>query len=464
VQDEQNAAETIREKTIEAAVRYYRVKYDNRSPFSPGDRIPYSGRVFDEKEIAALVDDSLDFWLTSGRYTKKFEKEFARFLGVDHCSLTNSGSSANLLAFMSLTSAMLGEDRIRRGDEIITVAAGFPTTIAPAIQYGAVPVFLDIALPTYNVDCSMLDSALSEKTRAVTVAHTLGNPFDIGTVMDFCNRHGLWLIEDNCDALGAKYLYGGEWKYTGTVGHLGTSSFYPPHHITMGEGGAVYTNDSRLKRIVESFRDWGRDCRCPSGQDNACGRRFNQHFGKLPMGYDHKYVYSHFGYNLKATEMQAAIGCAQLDKLAAFIEARKRNWKTLREGLSDFSDRFIMPEPTDNSEPSWFGFLLTVKEKAGFTRDEIVAHLEKKGIQTRMLFAGNLIKHPCFDGMRRSKRGFRVVGKLRNTDLVMNNAFWVGVYPGLTDEMANYIVQAFKDFFVKTGRRKTKNPVHKGNN
>jgi CDP-6-deoxy-D-xylo-4-hexulose-3-dehydrase len=436
----------LREQVITAAIKYYEFKHKSAKSFAPGDRIPYGGRVFDEKEIAALVDSSLDFWLTTGRYADKFEKDFAAFLGLKYCSLTNSGSSANLLAFMALTSPKLGERRIQKGDEVITVAAGFPTTVAPIIQYGAVPVFVDVTMPTYNIDCDQLDKALSSKTKAVMVAHTLGNPFDLLTVRDFCDRHGLWMIEDNCDALGSKYLYKGEWRLTGTVGHLGTSSFYPPHHMTMGEGGAVYTNDGLLKRIVESFRDWGRDCWCPSGRDNSCKQRFTQQFGKLPRGYDHKYVYSHFGYNLKATDLQAAIGCTQLEKLPGFIQARKKNWEQLRNGLADLSDKFILPEPTANSDPSWFGFLLTVKKNAGFSRDEIVAHLEKKGIQTRMLFAGNLINHPCFDEMRKSGEGFKVVGDLTNTDVIMERAFWVGVYPGMTEEMAAYLIRQLRDY------------------
>jgi CDP-6-deoxy-D-xylo-4-hexulose-3-dehydrase len=445
----------LRQLAIEAATRYYEFKHKEQKHFKPGDRIAYAGRVFDEKEIVNLIDSSLDFWLTTGRYAERFEKEFAAFLGVQHCSLVNSGSSANLLAFMALTSPKLGERRIRRGDEVITVSAGFPTTVAPIIQYGAVPVFVDVTLPTYNVDCSQLEEALSEKTKAVMLAHTLGNPFDLQSVKAFCERHNLWLIEDNCDALGSRYKVDGEWKYTGTIGHIGTSSFYPPHHMTMGEGGAVYTNDTTLKRLVESFRDWGRDCWCVSGRDNTCGDRFTQQFGELPYGYDHKYVYSHFGYNLKVTDMQAAIGCAQLEKLPGFIEARKKNWKLLREGLADLSEKFILPEATENSDPSWFGFLLTVQEGAGFNRDKIVNHLESKGIQTRMLFAGNLIKHPCFDEMRKSGKGFRVVPTstpqhlntstlLTITDQIMNDTFWVGVYPGMTEEMVGYMVETIK--------------------
>ena len=351
----------LRQQAIEAALAYHRHAHGKKA-FAPGDRIPYAGRVFDEREIGNLIDSSLDFWLTTGRYAERFEREFAAFLGVQHCSLTNSGSSANLLAFMALTSPKLGERRINRGDEVITVAAGFPTTVAPIIQYGAVPVFVDVSLPTYNIDVTRLEQALSDRTKAVMLAHTLGNPFDLAAVKAFCDRHDLWLIEDNCDALGSRYLYKGNWRYTGTIGHIGTSSFYPPHHMTMGEGGAVYTDDPLLKRLVESFRDWGRDCWCPSGKDNTCANRFGQQFGELPFGYDHKYVYSHFGYNLKVTDMQAAIGCAQLEKLPGFIEARKRNWQQLRDGLADLEEHFVLPEATENSDPSWFGFLLTVRK------------------------------------------------------------------------------------------------------
>lgn len=439
----------LRRHVVDAARAYYDFRHKPKKEFKPGDRIPYAGRVFDEREIEYLIDAALDFWLTTGRYAEQFERSFAQFLGVRHCSLTNSGSSANLLAFMALTSPKLGEHRINKGDEVITVAAGFPTTVAPIVQYGAVPVFVDVTLPTYNIDCSQLEEALSEKTKAIMVAHTLGNPFDLERVKAFCDKHHLWLIEDNCDALGARYFQAGKWQYTGTIGHIGTSSFYPPHHMTMGEGGAVYTNDTTLKRLIESYRDWGRDCWCASGHDNTCKKRFDQQFGELPLGYDHKYVYSHFGYNLKVTDMQAAIGCAQLEKVPQFVEARKNNWQLLKNELAELDHFFVMPEATTNSDPSWFGFLLTVREGVGFTRDQIVQHLEDKGIQTRMLFAGNLIKHPCFDEMRATKDGFRVVGDLTTTDRIMQDTFWVGVYPGMTESMLHYMVEQIRYFCRK---------------
>ncbi len=417
--------------------------------FKPGDRIPYAGRVYDEKEVNLLSEAAREFWLTAGRFADRFERDFAAFLGVKHCSLVNSGSSANLLAFMALTVPELGARRIKRGDEVITVAAGFPTTVAPIVQYGAVPVFVDITLPSYNIDVSQLNKARSKKTKAVMIAHTLGNPFDVKAVKEFCLQHKLWLIEDNCDSLGSRYDMHGKWGYTGTFGDLATSSFYPPHHLTMGEGGAVYTNDRRLHRIVNSLRDWGRDCWCPSGQDNTCNKRFTQQFGELPYGYDHKYVYSHFGYNLKATDLQAAIGCAQLEKLPGFIEARKKNWLALRQGLDCLSDVFLLPEPAAGSDPSWFGFLLTVIGNSGFQREAIVRELEARGIQTRMLFAGNVIKHPCFNELRRAGRGYRQIGPLKNTDLVMNNSFWIGVYPGLTSEMLAYMIAALRNICGK---------------
>lgn len=418
---------------------YYEKFHHKEEVYTPGQRIPYASRVYDEREMCNLVDSALEFWLTSGRYTDEFERKLAEYLNIKYCSLVNSGSSANLLAFMALTSPLLGDRAIRRGDEIITVAAGFPTTVAPIIQYGAVPVFIDITIPQYNMDVTVLEEALSDKTKAVMAAHTLGNPFDLKVVREFCDRHGLWLIEDNCDALGSTYEINGQVKLTGTIGDIGTSSFYPPHHMTMGEGGAVYTDDPLLHKIVRSFRDWGRDCVCPSGKDNLCGHRFDKQYGELPLGYDHKYVYSHFGYNLKATDLQAAIGCAQLEKFPKFVEKRKQNFKRLYQGLSDIQDKFILPEACEYSDPSWFGFLLTCQE--GVDRNQVVRHLEENGIQTRMLFAGNLIKHPCFDRMRQKRTGYRVAGELQNTDIVMERAFWIGVYPGMTEEKMDYMIE-----------------------
>lgn len=439
----------LKAEIIEKSKEYYRIvhKPQQEKEFKPGkSKLSYAGRVYDELEIENLIDSSLEFWLTTGRYAKKFESELANFLGVKDCFLVNSGSSANLLAFMTLTSPRLKERQVMRGDEVITVAAGFPTTVAPIIQYGAVPVFVDVTLPGYNIDISKLKDALSPKTKAVMLAHTLGNPFNIKAVKEFCEEHNLWMIEDNCDALGSKYLYNEEWKYTGTIGDIGTSSFYPPHHMTMGEGGAVYTNNSTLKDIILSLRDWGRDCWCPSGKDNTCGKRFDWELGELPQGYDHKYIYSHFGYNLKVTDMQAAVGCAQLKKLPAFIKSRKNNWQMFKKELSSLEDFFILPEAEENSEPSWFGFLLTVKEEAPFNREDIVKFLEEKKIQTRMLFSGNLLKHPCFDQLKQANEGYRIVGELTTTDRIMNHTFWIGVYPGLTNEMNEFIIQSFHQF------------------
>ena len=428
-----------RQEILDLVKEYCDTYHNKKGNFKEGDRIPYASRVYDHDEMVNLVDSSLEFWLTSGRYTDEFEKKLAKYLGVRYCSLVNSGSSANLNAFMALTSPLLGDRRIRRGDEIITVAAGFPTTVTPAIQYGAVPVFVDVTIPQYNIDVTMLEAALSEKTKAVMIAHTLGNPFDLGAVKAFCEKHNLWLIEDNCDALGSKYTINGEEKFTGTIGDIGTSSFYPPHHMTMGEGGAVYTNNALLNRCIRSFRDWGRDCICPSGHDNLCGHRFDKQYGELPLGYDHKYVYSHFGYNLKATDMQAAVGCAQLAKFPTFVEKRRHNFDRLKAALAEVSDKLILPEACENSNPSWFGFLITCKE--GVDRNKVVQHVEKSGVQTRMLFAGNLTKHPCFDEMRSTGEGYRIVGTLENTDRIMNDTFWVGVYPGMTDEMIDYMAK-----------------------
>ena len=421
-------------------VKEYCDKYHNqKKPFEEGDRIPYASRVYDHDEMVNLVDSALEFWLTSGRYTDEFEKKLAKYLGVKYCSLVNSGSSANLNAFMALTSPLLKERAIKRGDEVITVAAGFPTTVAPIIQYGAVPVFIDVTIPQYNMDVTMLEKALSPKTKAVMAAHTLGNPFDLRAVRDFCDKHNLWLIEDNCYALGSQYTIDGEVRFTGTIGDIGTSSFYPPHHMTMGEGGAVYTDNLLLHKCIRSFRDWGRDCVCPSGRDNLCGHRFDRQHGELPIGYDHKYVYSHFGYNLKATDLQASIGCAQIEKFPSFVEKRRHNFERLKKKLQSVSDKLILPEACENSRPSWFGFLITCKE--GVDRNSLVQYLESKGIQTRMLFSGNLIKHPCFDEMRASGEGYRVVGNLTNTDRIMMDTFWVGVYPGMTDEMIDYMAK-----------------------
>jgi len=420
-------------------VKEYCDTYHKPAEYKEGNRIPYARRVYDHEEMTNLVDSALEFWLTAGRYTDQFEKELAEFLGVKFCSIVNSGSSANLLAFMTLTSPLLGDRRIFPGDEVITVAAGFPTTVTPMLQYGAVPVFLDVTIPQYNIDVSKLEEALSDKTKAVMIAHTLGNPFDLRVVKEFCDKHELWLVEDNCDALGSKYFIDGEWKYTGTIGDIGTSSFYPPHHMTMGEGGAVYTDNPLLNRIIRSFRDWGRDCVCASGQDNMCGHRFDKQYGELPLGYDHKYVYSHFGYNLKATDMQAAVGCAQLKKLPFFTEARKHNFAYLLDKLSIVEDKLILPTPCEHADPSWFGFMVTCKD--GIDKNRVVQHLEENGVQTRMLFAGNLIKQPCFDEMRKSSQGYRVIGELINTDKIMKDTFWIGVYPGMTEEMLDYMAE-----------------------
>ena len=397
--------EKDKQQILDLVAEYYK-KYHKKSDYKDGDRITYAARVYDEKEMVNLADSMLEFWLTSGRYTDEFESKLADYLGVRYCSLVNSGSSANLIAFMTLTSPLLKERAIKRGDEVITVAAGFPTTIAPIIQFGAIPVFVDMTLPQYNIDVTMLEDALSDKTKAVMLAHTLGNPFDLQTVRDFCKKHNLWLVEDNCDALGSKYYIDGQWKCTGTIGDIGTSSFYPPHHMTMGEGGAVYTDNPILNKIIRSMRDWGRDCVCPSGKDNICGHRFDRQYGELPLGYDHKYVYSHFGYNLKATDLQASIGVAQLDKFPDFVEKRKNNFELIKNKLKDFDEMLILPEKAPNSDPSWFGFLITVKDS--IDRDKLVQYIESKNIQTRMLFAGNLIKHPCFDTIRGDFSKYRV--------------------------------------------------------
>lgn len=428
-----------REQIKALVAQYYHDFKEEKKPFVPGDRITYAARVYDEKEMCALTDAMLDFWLTTGRFSDEFEKKFAAWIGVKYAHLVNSGSSANLIAFMSLTAPELGDRQIRKGDEVITVACGFPTTITPILQYGAVPVFVDVTVPQYNIDISKLEEALSSKTKAVMIAHTLGNPFDLAAVKAFCDKHGLWLVEDNCDALGTKYTIGNETRFTGTWGDIGTSSFYPPHHMTMGEGGCVYTNNPLLHRMILSYRDWGRDCICPSGRDNFCGHRFDGQYGELPHGYDHKYVYSHLGYNLKVTDMQAAIGCEQLKKFPSFIERRRHNWVYLRKALEPLADRLILPEPAENSEPSWFGFLISVRPESGLDRNAMTHFIEQKNVQTRLLFSGNLIKHPCFNQLRGTD-AYRVVGGLEQTDFIMNNTFWVGVYPGMTDEKLEHMV------------------------
>ena len=439
-----NKSEQEARKEILLMVEEYCNKFHNvNKEFKEGDKISYASRVYDSKEMINLVDSSLEFWLTSGRYTKEFEQKLAEYLNVKYCSLVNSGSSANLLAFMALTSPLLKERAIKRGDEVITVACGFPTTITPILQYGAVPVFVDVTIPQYNIDVQELEKAVSPKTKAVMIAHTLGNPFDLYAVKEFCNKYNLWLVEDNCDALGSKYIVNGEEKFTGTIGDIGTSSFYPPHHMTMGEGGAVYTDNSLLNKIIKSLRDWGRECSCPSGVDNLCGHRFDGQFGELPVGYDHKYVYSHFGYNLKATDMQAAIGVAQLEKFPSFVEKRKHNFNRLKEGVKGLEDKIILPEPCKNSDPSWFGFLITCKD--GIDRNTVVKYLENNGIQTRNLFAGNIIKHPCFNEIRDDEKSYRVIGDLENTNRIMKDSFWIGVYPGMTDEKIDYMIRKIKE-------------------
>ena len=435
--------EELKKEILEKTAEYYRLVHQAKQeePFVPGkSRVNYAGRVFDEQEMQHLVGASLEFWLTYGHWSRDFEKGLAAYLGVRFALLVNSGSSANLLAFMTLTSSLLGDRQVRRGDEVITVAAGFPTTIAPIVQYGAVPVLVDVELGTANIDAAQLEAAWSPKAKAVMLAHTLGNPFNISAVKAFCEKHGLWLVEDNCDALGSKYAG----KFTGTWGDIGTSSFYPPHHMTMGEGGAVYTDNPILRKIALSMRDWGRDCWCESGVDNTCGCRFTKQFGSLPLGYDHKYVYSHFGYNLKATDLQAAIGCAQLEKFPSFVEARKRNFARLYEGLKDVPLLRLF-EKYDESDPSWFGFLMTVKPDAGFTRNHLAKHLEAANIQTRNLFAGNIIRHPCFEAMREGV-DYRVAGELKNTDTIMNSSLWIGLYPGMGDARLDYMVETIKRF------------------
>lgn len=432
--------EKARKQILDAVAQYCNTFHAPKSQQEPGERIPYASRVYDSQEMINLVDSALDFWLTSGRYARQFETDFSQYLGSRYCSLVNSGSSANLLAFMALTSPLLGERQVERGDEVITVAAGFPTTVAPIVQYGAIPVFVDVTIPQYNIDVSMLQEALSTKTKAVALAHTLGNPFNIEAVKTFCNENNLWLIEDNCDALGSEYIMDGQSSLTGTFGDIGTSSFYPPHHMTMGEGGAVYTDNPLLHKIVRSLRDWGRDCVCESGVDNICGHRFDGQHGQLPPGYDHKYVYSHFGYNLKVTDMQASVGCAQLEKLPAFVLKRRENFEYLKNALAEASNSLGFIEPERNAIPSWFGFGLQVKESAGFTRNELAAHLEKHRIQTRNLFSGNILCHPCFENLREGK-DYRVVETLEDTNRIMNDFLWIGVYPGLTRQQLDYMAE-----------------------
>lgn len=429
-------------KEILDSVKEYYKTFMVKPEYKDGDRISYASRVFDEKEMMNLADSMLEFWLTSGRYTDQFEKQLGQYLGTPFVSLVNSGSSANLIAFMTLTSPLLKERQIKRGDEVITVACGFPTTVTPILQYGAVPIFVDVTIPQYNIDVTQLEAALSPKTKAVMIAHTLGNPFDLKAVKEFCAKHNLWLVEDNCDALGSEYTLDGKTYKTGTIGDIGTSSFYPPHHMTMGEGGAVYTCDPLLHKIIRSMRDWGRDCICPSGVDNLCKHRFDKQYGTLPLGYDHKYTYSHFGYNLKATDLQAAIGCAQLEKFPSFVEKRKENFKRLKAGLESVQDKLILPVAVENGNPSWFGFLITCKE--GVDRTELVKKIEAANIQTRALFAGNLTRHPCFDQIRGTD-AYRVIGDLKVTDQIMKDTFWVGVYPGMTDAMIDRMAKVIRE-------------------
>jgi CDP-6-deoxy-D-xylo-4-hexulose-3-dehydrase len=439
-------AETLKQEILEKTKQYYDLVHKPQQVeefVEQKSRVNYAGRVFNEKELVNLVDSSLDFWLTYGDYSKRFEKKLSDFLGVKWSFLVNSGSSANLLAFYTLTSPLLKERQIKRGDEVITVAAGFPTTVSPIVQYGAVPVFVDIESNYMNIDTNLLESALTTKTKAIMIAHTLGNPFDIQIIKDFCEKHNLWLIEDNCDALGSKYKD----KYTGTWGDIGTSSFYPPHHITMGEGGAVYTNNPLLKKILLSMRDWGRDCWCESGVDNTCQNRFNLQFGSLPKGYDHKYVYSHFGFNLKVSDMQASVGLAQLDKLPEFIQQRNNNFNKFYSLLntSKFLKYFNFVQTQKESKPSWFGFMIVLKDNIPFSRNELVEYLESRNIQTRNLFAGNMLRHPMFDHLEENT-DYKVIGELKQTDKIMNDAFWFGVYPGLTEEKISFVVKQIEVF------------------
>jgi len=433
-------AELIRKNIQKLVKEYYHVKFAPKEFDPDKDIVNYAGRIFDEKELINLIDSSLDFWLTSGRFSDEFVEKLEDFYDIENVILTNSGSSANLLAVSALTSPKLGERRLKPGDEVITVAAGFPSTISPIIQNQLVPVFVDVNIGTYIISTEKLESSVSSKTRAIILAHTLGNPFDLDSIMSLVDQYNLYLIEDNCDALGSKYNN----KLTGTFGHIATGSFYPAHHITTGEGGCVITNDDELAGIIRSFRDWGRDCYCEGGENNTCGKRFSQQFGKLPYGYDHKYVYSHIGYNLKMTEMQAAIGSAQMDKLADFTKARAANFSQLYTGLKKYSDYLILPEALPNSQPSWFCFIITVKQNEKFTRNDLVSFLNDNRIETRNLFAGNLLRQPAFENIKH-----QVVNNLENTDYIMNNTFFVGNYPGITDEKIQYVISKFDDFFEK---------------
>lgn len=427
----------IRESIFDKVRELYELRKSEEKFIAGESKIQYAGRIYDEKEMISVVDSALDFWLTSGRFAQQFEKEFAQFLRVKYCLLTNSGSSANLLAVSALTSPKLGERRLKPGDEVITTACGFPTTVNPIIQNNLVPVFIDVDLGTYNIQADKIEEAITEKTKAIFVAHTLGNPVNLDKIVEIVKKYNLWFCEDNCDSLGS--LYKG--KYTGTFGHISTCSFYPAHHITMGEGGAVLTDDLLLRRIILSFRDWGRDCWCEPGYDNTCGKRFGWQLGKLPFGYDHKYIYSHIGYNLKITDMQAAVGVAQLEKLPKFIEARRKNFAFFYENLKKYEKYFILPQATKDSEPSWFGFPVLVKGDAPFTRADIVNYLEENKIATRMLFGGNLTKQPAYENTK-----YRIFGDLKDTDLVMNNLFWIGVYPGITEEKLKFIDGVIKEF------------------
>lgn len=427
----------IREEILQKVSEYGALKYQHQS-FNPGETVvPVSGKLLDENELKCMVDASLDGWLTTGRFNEEFEKKLAHFLGVKYLLTTNSGSSANLLAFSALTSNKLGERAIQPGDEVITVAGGFPTTVNPMMHHGIIPVFVDLDLATHNIDVTQLENAYSRKVKAVMLAHSLGNPFNLKVILDFCKKYNLWLIEDNCDALGSKY----NGQLTGTFGDIGTLSFYPAHHITMGEGGAVFTQNAKLKKIIESFRDWGRDCYCQPGKDNTCGKRFNWQLGDLPQGYDHKYTYSHMGFNLKITDMQAACGLAQLDKLDSFIQARKDNFNYLKEKLQSCEEFIHFPEATENSDPSWFGFLITLKKNANVNRVAFLKYLDQNKIGTRLLFAGNLTKQPYM-----INKQYRIVGNLDNTDFIMNNSFWIGVYPGLRKEMLDFMVNKIETF------------------